>query len=201
MKFTPASVWGAEDQDNGEREPEGRTASVSQSPNSGRCPGWVRRCWVIKKPWRTSAALVVITHLHVGQPHGPSVPRPVADFDGLVRHLVCGIHHSQDDHAIGEGEADEYMPGWQSGEGERCPSSQLDGPSPTSPDLSWILAIERDLLTTHPPRHTHTSQYLCLSPLPPGSCSKLWHVRFSASRTQVKVLVAQSCLTLQRHGL
>lgn len=102
---------GAEDQDDGEREPEGRTASVSQSPNSGRCPRWVRRCWVIKKPWRTSAALVVITYLHIGQPHGPSVPRPVADFDGLVRHLVCGIHHSQDDHAIGEGEADEYMPG------------------------------------------------------------------------------------------
>lgn len=53
---------------------------------------------------------MVITHLHVGQPHGPSVPRPVADFEGFVRHLVFGIHQSQDDHAVGEGEADEYMP-------------------------------------------------------------------------------------------
>lgn len=100
-----------EDQDDEEREPERRTASISRSPNSGCCPWWMRRCLVIKKPWWTSAALVVITYLHVGQPHGPSVPRPVADFDGFVRHLVCGIHHSQDDYAIGEGEADEYVPG------------------------------------------------------------------------------------------
>ena len=85
--------------------------SVSRSPNSARGPGWVRRCRVIKKPYWTSAALVVITHLHVGQPHGPSVPRPVADFEGFVRHLVRGIHQSQDDYAVGEGEADEYVPG------------------------------------------------------------------------------------------
>lgn len=65
--------------------------------------GWSRS-------WRTSAALVVITDLHVGQPHGPSVPRPVADFESFVRHLIRGIHHGHDDDAIGEGDADEYMP-------------------------------------------------------------------------------------------
>lgn len=59
---------------------------------------------------QTSAVLAVTSDFHVGQPHGPSVPRPVADFEGLVWHLIPGVHQGHGDHAIREGDADEHVP-------------------------------------------------------------------------------------------
>lgn len=59
---------------------------------------------------QTSAVLVVTTDFHVGQPHGPRVPRPVADFEGVVWQLIPGVHQGHGDHAIREGDADEQMP-------------------------------------------------------------------------------------------
>lgn len=72
-----------------------------------------RVSWLVSgesRDQRTSAVLVVTADFHVGQPHGPCVPRPVADFEGLVWHLIPGVHQGHGDHAIREGDADEQMP-------------------------------------------------------------------------------------------
>lgn len=57
-----------------------------------------------------SAVLVVTNDFHIRQPHGPSVPRPVANFEGLVWHFIPGVHQGHGDHAVREGDADEHMP-------------------------------------------------------------------------------------------
>ena len=108
--------WGgaAQDEEEGERELEERTVSVSQTPDpvlllqdtgdlTWRVVGWSRS-------WQTSAVLV-IPDFHVGEPHGPRVPRPVADFEGVTWHLIPGVHQGHGDHAIRKGDADEHMPG------------------------------------------------------------------------------------------
>lgn len=59
---------------------------------------------------QTLAVLAVTTDFHIGQPHRPSVPRPVADFEDLVWHLIPGVHQGHGDHAVREGDADEHMP-------------------------------------------------------------------------------------------
>lgn len=104
---------------------------------------------------QTLAVLVFTTDFHIGQPHGPRVPRPVADFEGLVWHLIPGVHQGHGDHAIREGDADEQMP---VGNRERAVRVQnvtvvswmSPAPPGSSPDFSWILIVQRNLLELTP---------------------------------------------------
>lgn len=95
MKSIPCLGAGGamQDKKDGEREVEERTMSISrlliQDSLFKTQVSWQVLRW--SRSWQTSAVLVV-TDFHVGQPHRPSVPRPVADYEGLTWHLIPGIH-------------------------------------------------------------------------------------------------------------
>lgn len=104
--------WGGtmQNQEDGERELEEGTVFQTLDPAALLR---TQVSWQVVGKSRnrlTLAVLVVVTDFHIGQPHGPSVPRPVADFEGLVWHLIPGVHQGHGDHAIREGDADEHMP-------------------------------------------------------------------------------------------
>lgn len=110
-----------------------------------------------------SAALVIALDFYVGQPHGPSVPWPVADFEGLAWHLVAGVHQGHGDQAIREGDADEHVP-------VGCREKVLRAQGIPAPLLVPLLltnpAFPRGLLGPVPNRHSPMPRPWHLDPLP-----------------------------------
>lgn len=85
---------------------------------------------------QSSAVLVILLDLHIGQPNEPAVPRPVVDFEGFIWHLVLGVHQGHGHNTIRESDAYEDMPVVKRGRGKKS------GSHPALPSLlrfSWML--------------------------------------------------------------
>lgn len=68
---------------------------------------------------QSSAVLVILLDLHIGQPDEPAVPGPVVDFEGFTWQLILGVHQGHGHDTIRKSDAYEDMPVVKRGRGKK----------------------------------------------------------------------------------